>query len=71
MDPVDPKTGERVTVMSLFDVAVVTRNADFDLGQKRNAEFTMMLWQIVIGVVLIYHMTSTYFGIYFEIALPL
>lgn len=60
MDPVDPKTDEPVTVMSLFDVVVATRNADFDLGQKRNAEYTTMLWQIVIGLVLIYHMTSTY-----------
>lgn len=60
MDPVDPKVDESVIVMSLFDVVDATRNADFDLEQKRNAEYTMMHWLIVIGLVLIYHMTGTF-----------
>lgn len=37
-----------------------TRSADFGLDPKRNAGFTMMLWQLLIGNVLTWHKTSNF-----------
>lgn len=42
----DPIMDEYVIEMNLFAVLGVTRSAGFVSGLKRNAEFTMMLWQM-------------------------
>lgn len=47
-------------VMNLFAVRGATRSAGFGLEPKRNAGFTMMLWQLLIGNALTWHMTSNF-----------
>ncbi|KAJ6758137.1 PROTEIN ULTRAPETALA 1 [Salix koriyanagi] len=52
------KWDEFVIAMSLCDVINVTRIAGSDYGPKRSVRFTMMLWLMRTGNVLICHMTK-------------
>jgi hypothetical protein len=60
MDPTGHTMDEFVIAMSLFAVINVTRNAGFGYGPKRSVGFTMMLWLMRTGNVLICHMTSRF-----------
>jgi hypothetical protein len=60
MDPTGQIMDEFVTVMSLFAVVNVIRNAGSDYGPKRSVRFTMMLWLMRTGNVLICLLTSKF-----------
>ena len=60
MDPTGHIMDEFVIGMSLFAVINVTRIAGSDYGPKRSVRFTMMLWLMRTGNVLICHMTSKF-----------
>lgn len=47
-----------VIVMNSYAVQGAPKNAGFGLEPKRSAGSTMMLWQILIGNVLTWHLTS-------------
>lgn len=60
MAPTDPIMDEFVIAMSLFAVVSAPRKGGSGYGPMKSVEFTMMLWPMQTGSVLISHLTSMF-----------